>query len=92
MSPSIWWADGKIINWLITNNIADYQGRIWVDMGTREGEEAIAFTRKLASKIASQLPSFHGLHYREFSGGTHSEKSWNQRLHLPLRYILGPGK
>lgn len=90
MSPSIWWADGKIIDWLISNNIAGYNGRIWVDMGTREGEEAIAFSRKLASEIASQTPTFKGLHYREFSGGTHSEQSWRQRLHLPLRFILNP--
>ena len=90
MSPSIWWADGKIISWLIANDIAGYKGKIWVDMGTREGEEAINFARKLASEIASQLPAFKGLHYREFSGSTHSEKSWHQRLHLPLRFILNP--
>ncbi|MBU1109350.1 MAG: carbohydrate esterase [Candidatus Riflebacteria bacterium] len=90
MSPSIWWADGKIIDWLISNNIADYKGRIWVDMGTREGEEAIAFTQKLAKEIASQAPAFKSMRYREFSGGTHSEQSWRQRLHLPLRFILSP--
>ncbi len=89
MSPSIWWADGAIISWLLDHNIAAYPGRIWLDMGTREGEEAIGFTRKLATEIKKNAPDFKGLRYREFSGATHSEKSWQQRLHLPLRYMIG---
>lgn len=92
MSPSIWWANGAIIDWLLEHNIAGYQGKIWVDMGTREGEEAIGFTRKLAGAINKHAPEFKGMRYREFSGATHSEKSWHQRLHLPLRYLLGPAE
>jgi predicted alpha/beta superfamily hydrolase len=90
MSPSIWWANGAIIDWLLEHNIAGYKGRIWVDMGTREGDEAIEYTRKLAGEIGKNAPEFKGMRYREFSGATHSEKSWHQRLHLPLRYLLGP--
>jgi predicted alpha/beta superfamily hydrolase len=92
MSPSIWWANGAIIDWLLEHNIAGYQGKIWVDMGTREGEEAIGFTRKLAGEIAKKAPELKSLRYREFSGATHSEKSWHQRLHLPLRYLLAPAE
>ncbi len=90
MSPSIWWANGAIIDWLLEHDIAGYQGKIWVDMGTREGEEAIEFARKLAGEIGKNAPGFKGLRYREFSGATHSEKAWRQRLHLPLRYLLVP--
>lgn len=92
MSPSIWWADGAIIDWLLENNIADYPGRIWVDMGTREGEEAISFARKLAAEIAKGAPEFKGMRYREFSGATHSERSWRLRLHFPLQYLIGTQK
>ena len=89
MSPSIWWADGAIINWLLEHNIAGYPGRIWVDMGTREGEEAISSARKLAAEIAKGAPAFKGMRYREFSGATHSERSWRLRLHFPLQYLIG---
>lgn len=89
MSPSIWWADGAVIKWLIENRISDFQGRIWIDMGTREGEEAVSFCRRLAETVKEQAAGFKGLHYREFSGGTHSEGSWRQRMHLPLRFFLG---
>lgn len=88
MSPSIWWSEGGIVNWLIKNDIASWNGKIWVDMGTREGEEAIRFTRLLAEKLKKDAPSFKGLNYKEFSGGTHSESAWRQRMHLPLKYIL----
>lgn len=89
MSPSIWWAEGGIIEWLLKNNLAGWNGRIWLDMGTREGEEAISFCRKLAETIQQQCPEFKGLVYREFLGGSHSESSWKQRIHLPLRLFIG---
>ncbi len=89
MSPSIWWGGGAIIERLLAGGIEAYDGRIWVDMGTREGLEAREFSRKLASEISARAPNFKGLRYREFIAATHSEKSWRQRLHLPLQYILG---
>lgn len=88
MSPSIWWSNGGIIEWLLNNDLGAWQGRIWVDMGTREGDEAIEFSRKLAEAVKKNLPEFKGLNYKEFSGGTHSEASWKQRMHLPLSYLL----
>jgi len=88
MSPSIWWSEAGIIDWLIQNNIAGWKGRIWLDMGTREGEEAINNTRLLAERIKNEAPQFKGLNYKEFSGGTHSESAWKNRMHLPLRFIL----
>ncbi|GAB4266685.1 MAG: alpha/beta hydrolase-fold protein [Candidatus Rifleibacteriota bacterium] len=92
MSPSIWWSDGGIIKWLLDNNIGGFKGKIWVDMGTREGEEAIAYSRKLAATIKENLPKFKGFIYKEFPGGIHSESSWRQRIHLPLRLFIGTGK
>ncbi|HAE37019.1 MAG TPA: esterase [Candidatus Riflebacteria bacterium] len=92
MSPSIWWADGAIIDWLVKHDIAGYPGKIWVDMGTREGDEAITYSRKLAAEIAKKAPAFKNLHYREFSGATHSERSWRLRLHFPLQHIIGTAK
>ncbi|MDD3146443.1 MAG: alpha/beta hydrolase-fold protein [Candidatus Riflebacteria bacterium] len=92
MSPSIWWSEGKIIDWLIDNGLGRWQGKIWADMGTREGEEAIRFSRLLAETVKSRCPEFRGLVYREFSGGTHSEGSWKQRIHLPLRLFIGKNR
>ena len=89
MSPSIWWANGGIIDWLLKNQVCEFKGKIWVDMGTREGEEAIANTRKLAATMAEQLPEFKGLIYKEFVGGTHSEGSWRKRMPLVLRQFIG---
>jgi predicted alpha/beta superfamily hydrolase len=89
MSPSIWWANGGIIDWLLKNDISAFAGKIWVDMGTREGEEAIEFSRKLSETIKKECPTYKGLVYKEFSGGTHSEGSWRQRVHLPLKLFIG---
>jgi len=92
MSPSIWWADGGIITWLTQNGLAAWKGKIWADMGTREGEEALTFSRRLAETVKSEYPDFKGFIYREFSGGTHSEGSWKQRIHLPLRLFIGKSR
>jgi len=86
MSPSIWWNNGAIIDWLFEHDIASYQGKIWIDMGSREKKNSIKFTRKLANEI-SKLGK--NMRYHEVIGATHSEKSWHQRLYLPLRYMLG---
>lgn len=88
ISPSIWWSNGGIIKWLVDNGIENYKGKIWLDMGTREGEEAINYTRLLAKELSEKAPDFKGLHYREFPGGTHSEGAWKQRIHLPLKFFL----
>ncbi len=88
MSPSIWWANGGIIDWLLKNDVASWKGSIWLDMGTNEGEEGIEFTRKLAAAVKKSAPNFKGLNYQEFSGATHSESSWKQRMHLPLQFML----
>ena len=92
MSPSIWWSNGGIIEWLLQNNLASWPGQIWADMGTREGEEAVRFSRQLAATIKQKCPAFKGLVYREFSGGSHSETSWKQRIHMPLRLFIGRRK
>lgn len=89
MSPSIWWAEGGIIAWLLQNGLESWQGKIWTDMGTREGEEALNFSRQLAETVKQQCPTFKGLVYKEFPGGSHSEASWKQRIHLPLRLFIG---
>lgn len=92
MSPSIWWSNGGIIDWLLKNQLGAWQGKIWMDMGTREGEEAIKFARQLSETVNTQCPEFEGMVYREFSGGTHSEGSWKQRIHFPLRLFIGKSR
>lgn len=92
MSPSIWWSNGGIIDWLLKNKLAAWKGKIWVDMGTREGEEAMQFARQLSETLKNDCSEFKGLVYREFSGGTHSEGSWKQRIHLPLRLFIGKSR
>ncbi len=89
MSPSIWWANGRIIDWLLQNQVGEFKGKIWVDMGTREGEEAIANTKRLAATMAGQVPEFKGFVYKEFVGGTHSEGAWRKRMPLILRHFIG---
>lgn len=92
MSPSIWWANGGIIEWLLKNGVENYHGKIWVDMGTREGEEAISFSRRLNESIKTQAPGLKGFTYREFSGATHSEGSWKLRMPMVLRHFIGRGR
>lgn len=88
MSPSIWWKDQQAI--------ADISGlstdlKIWVDMGTQEGQnpDAMLQTAKdFVSGLEQQgYQHFHNLAFHIEPGGTHSEQSWAGRIERPLRFF-----
>lgn len=88
MSPSIWWADGKIVEWILASDLNNWQGKIWMDMGTKESATTLYKIRDLAKAIDANFPDLGGFKYREFYGATHSEACWRSRIHLPLKHIF----
>ncbi len=92
MSPSFWWAEGGIIPWTLVRPFDPAATRLWVDMGTAEGEEAIAFSRKFDASLRKALPQFPGYRYTEIPGAAHNEASWRQRLSHPLSFLFAPSR
>lgn len=90
MSPSIWWSDRAVL--------ADLKGlrtddRIWLDMGTREGDtpqEGIDDARALNRALLGfgYVPG-RNLQYVEDEGAAHNETAWAKRAPMALRFLFG---
>jgi predicted alpha/beta superfamily hydrolase len=92
MSPSIWWADGKIIDYVTSAKLDAAKTRIWVDMGGAEGEEGLSFTRKFNDAFKQKYPGFKSYAYKEFPDAPHNETAWRARIELPLKYMFAKNK
>ncbi|HOT27803.1 MAG TPA: alpha/beta hydrolase-fold protein [Candidatus Ozemobacteraceae bacterium] len=92
MSPSFWWAEGGIIPWTLARPFEPAATRLWVDMGTAEGEEAIDFSRRFDAALRKAFPLFPGYRYTEIPGAAHNEASWRQRVSHPLLFLFGPAE
>lgn len=91
MSPSIWWKDRAVINDVpkLSQNL-----KVWVDMGTREGQNPDAMLND-AKNFAAALEKRGFQHHRNLAfhienGATHSEQAWADRIERPLRFFYTP--
>ena len=89
MSPSLWYA-GRAIFRVV--DAAPYQsGRIYVDVGRREGEETLADARRLRDLLlAKGYRKGDQLRYVEDRAGAHEEAAWGHRLRAALPFLLAP--
>lgn len=95
VSPSLWWDHGHALK----QAHKMHPGlRLWLDMGTREGNPRAPIARNgniRNTRIMKQLLEREGyvegfnLGYLEAKGGHHNEWHWEQRLHLILMFLYG---
>ncbi len=95
MSPSIWWDDREVLSEVpaMPTNL-----RIWLDMGTREGEGPQDYLENLAdARALEQAIERRGyqlgpkLGYFEAPGAAHDESDWGARVYRPLEFFFGTG-
>ena len=88
VSPSVWW-DGRRILRDVAAFSAVQHARIWLDMGTDEGANAVAGARSLRDALVSK--GWHldsDLRYFEAEGAKHDEAAWAQRVDPMLRFLF----
>jgi len=97
LSPSVWW-DGRSILSVVRNYRSRLRPRIWLDVGTAEGDtpEVIVHDARLLRdellhkgwREASELV------YHEIDGAVHSETAWAARFGEVLAHLFPsqPGK
>lgn len=86
MSPSIWWSDRAILG-----DVDAFDGpppRLWLDIGGREGAEALRDARELRDRIASR--SWSPFELYEDRRGDHSERAWARRVRQVLEFLFPP--
>lgn len=93
MSPSIWWAERRLLGDLaaIAPNL-----RLWLDMGTVEGQSPEESARYLEdARALKQVLLDRGyslgenLACWEVDGAAHSEAAWGSRASMALMYLFG---
>lgn len=88
MSPSIWWDERQILA-VVDGFSATHHPRLWLDIGGREGREALENTRLLRDRLAAHGWG-DGLHYFEDRRGDHSERAWAKRARSMLEHLFPP--
>lgn len=90
VSPAAWWDERFIVR--SVKSLAEKPPlRIWLDMGTHEGRQAVRAAVALRDALVSRgwvLDS--DLKYFEARGGQHTEADWARRVDPILRYLF-PG-
>jgi predicted alpha/beta superfamily hydrolase len=86
MSPSVWWSGRAILK-----DVDSFEGkppRMWLDIGGREGMEALRDTRVLRDRIDAKR--WRDFEYFEDRRGDHSERAWARRARQALEFLFPP--
>jgi predicted alpha/beta superfamily hydrolase len=87
MSPAAWWGDRAILQ-----QIDVYTGperpRLWLDIGAREGRDAVADARMVRDRLRARGWTAADLHYREESFAEHDETAWANRAPAMLQFLF----
>jgi len=88
MSPSLWFADAAALPFV--ERSPKPAGPLYVDIGCREGQRALADVRRLRDLLVAKGYR-HGvdLLYEEDSTGEHNEAAWGRRFPRALAFLLG---
>ncbi|MFN7132736.1 MAG: alpha/beta hydrolase [Myxococcales bacterium] len=88
MSPSFWFADGRIFSWLEERPLPP-AARLYLDCGAREGRSMLPPTERMADYLTKRGFPRTRLLFKADPRGTHSEKDWRRRLPGALRFLFG---
>lgn len=86
LSPSVWWNDRVILS-----EVDAFDGprpRIWLDIGGREGADAVNGARALRDRLTARGWNEETLRYYEDRRGDHSERAWARRIRQALEFLF----
>jgi predicted alpha/beta superfamily hydrolase len=87
-SPALWFGDGQIFRFV--QSAAYVRGRIYLDVGTREGEGTLANAARMRDLLLGKgYQRGRDLMWVEDKGGVHNEAAWGRRLRKALPFLLG---
>lgn len=88
MSPSVWWNGRAILE--LVDAFDGARPRMWLDVGGREGRDAVRDVRVLREHLLQKGWSDEDLAYREDPRGDHSERAWARRARPMLEFLFAP--
>ncbi len=89
LSPSLWFADGRIFEWVDARPPGP-RARVWLDMGTHEGDTLAAAQRNVAQarELARRLRRKGADVRLMIAPGAHTEQAWAERLPAALDWLV----
>lgn len=87
MSPALWYGERKIFDFLAGSNQA--HGRIYVDVGTKEGSEELRDVTRLRDRLLETgYRHGHDLLFIVDFGAGHNEQAWARRMKKMLEFFF----
>lgn len=87
LSPALWFGDGQIFRFI--ESAGYVRGRLYLDVGTREGEGTLANARQMRDLLLDKgYQRGRDLMWVEDKGGMHNESAWGRRLRTALPFLL----
>ena len=89
MSPALWYGDEAIFDWM--QDAPFVPGRIYLDVGTREGQRTLSNARAMRDLLGNQgiSPRAGTSSGWKIKGGMHNEAAWGRRFRKALPFLLG---
>jgi predicted alpha/beta superfamily hydrolase len=88
MSPALWFAQRAIFPYV--RAAAHVGGRVYLDVGTREGEGTLTNARQMRDLLLDKGYAMgKTLSWVEDEHGMHNEESWGRRMRHALPFMLG---
>jgi predicted alpha/beta superfamily hydrolase len=88
MSPALWFGRDGMLEFAQSAVLPP--GRLYLDVGTAEGDEALRDARAFWTRLQKKdIPDLADLMYLEDEGGRHEEGAWGRRLSGALEFLLG---
>lgn len=89
ISPSFWWSTRENIKTVYMHQDAIENSRMWIDMGTREGNLDKSFDKVVEHILSIYDSSKGGIEAHWIIGAAHTEADWQRRVHWPLIHLFG---
>lgn len=89
MSPSVWWNDRVILR-EVDEFGGPHRPRVWLDIGGREGAEAVSGAQALRDRLRAKGWNDESLLYHEDRRADHSERAWAARARKVLEFLFPP--
>ncbi len=88
VSPSLWWDNQTMLKWSEQHDWKQ-KPRMWLDIGTKEGDAAVKHTAALADILTKKgfKPDLD-LVYLADPGAEHNEKAWARRFPMMLKFLF----
>jgi len=90
LSPALWFANGAILR--LAERAPHTAGRIYLDVGLREGQTHVALARRLRDTfLAKGYAPEREFQFVEDRQGKHHESAWGRRFRKALPFLLRNG-